>query len=62
MSEKAGRLVVGEIDIKSIDCDGVMQNHFTFLSQIITDSIDMPITALGGAGSFEDISSLVQRL
>ena len=49
---------VGEILINSVDLDGTMQGYDMDLISKFREKIQVPLTVLGGAGSFEDISSL----
>ncbi len=49
----------GEVVINSIDRDGIMKGYDLDLISKIRDSISLPITALGGAGSLDDIGSLI---
>jgi cyclase len=61
-AEFARRLQVlgaGEIVINSIDNDGVMKGYDLTLVRTIRDSITLPITVLGGAGSLKDIGELI---
>jgi cyclase len=51
----------GEIVINSIDNDGMMRGYDMDLITSIRESINIPITALGGAGSLEDIKSLIDK-
>jgi imidazole glycerol-phosphate synthase subunit HisF len=51
---------VGEIMVTSIDCDGLMKGFDTELVQNITQNVNIPVTASGGAGSSQDISLLRQ--
>jgi cyclase len=54
-------LGVGEFIINSIDQDGVMKGYDQSLIQNIHETINVPMTALGGAGSLDDIKALVQK-
>jgi cyclase len=54
-------LGAGEIVINSIDRDGTMSGYNFKLVDSLISSVEIPITILGGAGSFEDIKELVQR-
>ena len=56
--EKIG---VGEILLQNIDLDGLMNGFDINLIDHIYNNIDVPLTILGGAGSFEDIRKLVQK-
>jgi cyclase len=54
-------LGAGEILANSIDRDGTMSGYDMELVRKVRDSVDIPITALGGAGSLNDIGELVER-
>ena len=53
---------VGEIVVNSIANDGVMDGYDIPILKHIRDAVGVPLTALGGAGSFDDIRVLVQEL
>lgn len=59
--KKLEKLGVGEFVINSIDQDGVMKGYDEVLIQKVYDIIGVPMTALGGAGSLDDIKGLVQK-
>jgi cyclase len=52
---------VGEIVINSIDNDGCMKGYDLTLISMIRDLTNFPITALGGAGTLEDIKDLISK-
>lgn len=52
---------VGEIVINSIDKDGTMTGYDVKLAERMRDVVDVPMTILGGAGSFDDIQQLIDR-
>ena len=52
---------VGEIVINSIDNDGAMKGYDLKLISTIRDAVNVPITALGGAGNLGDIKSLIDH-
>lgn len=54
-------LGMGEIVINSIDKDGTMQGFDYDLIDTLIDLIKVPITILGGAGSFQDIKNSVEK-
>lgn len=56
--EKMG---AGEIVINSIDQDGMMKGYDMALVEKIRKSISLPLTILGGAGSLQDIGSLIKN-
>ena len=53
---------VGEIVVNSIANDGVMQGYDMAILKQIRNSISVPLTALGGAGSISDMRVLFQEL
>lgn len=54
-------LGAGEIIINSIDQDGVMKGYDLNLIDKIRESISLPMTVLGGAGSLDDIGFLIKK-
>jgi cyclase len=52
---------VGEIVINSIDYDGCMKGYDLALISMIRDLTNFPITALGGAGTLDDIKNLISK-
>ena len=52
---------VGEIVINSIDNDGTMKGYDISLISIIRELTNFPITALGGAGSLNDLKDLIEN-
>jgi cyclase len=52
---------VGEIVINSIDRDGTMKGYDINLIDLIRNNVNVPITVLGGAGNYMDISSIISR-
>jgi cyclase len=59
--EKLDAIGVGEIVINSIDRDGKMGGYDFNLLDIVRDATEVPITALGGAGSLDDIKAVISR-
>lgn len=55
-------LGAGEVVINSIDRDGMMQGYDLALVGSVRDETTLPVTALGGAGSLEDIRELITTL
>jgi len=51
----------GEIVINSIDNDGVMKGYDLGLVHKIKSQVTIPVTALGGAGSLDDIAELISN-
>lgn len=55
------KLGAGEIVINSINRDGMMTGYDILLIESIWNNISLPVTALGGAGSLEDIGNLIAK-
>lgn len=51
----------GEVVVNSIDNDGVMTGYDLTLIEAVRKGIALPMTALGGAGTLEDISRLIHQ-
>lgn len=60
-AKKAESLGAGEIVINSIELDGVMKGYDLKLVKDIRESITLPLTVLGGAGSLDDIAELIKE-
>jgi imidazole glycerol-phosphate synthase subunit HisF len=56
--ESAG---VGEIVVSAIERDGEMKGYDHDLIDQVRNAVSLPLTALGGAGSLDDLSDLIQR-
>lgn len=57
LAEKNG---AGEVLINSIDLDGSMNGYDIALAKEIRDSINIPMSILGGAGSLDDMNKLFE--
>ncbi|NQT27628.1 imidazole glycerol phosphate synthase subunit HisF [candidate division KSB1 bacterium] len=55
------KLGAGEIVVNSIDKDGTMNGYDLDLIESIRDSISIPLTVLGGAGTLNDIGVLINK-
>lgn len=55
------RLGAGEIIINSIDQDGMMKGFDLTLIDKIAETISIPMTVLGGAGSISDIKKVIDK-
>lgn len=51
---------IGELVINSIDNDGVMKGYDLTLIKKVRECVNIPLTVLGGAGSPNDILSLIE--
>jgi cyclase len=54
-------LGAGEIIINSIDQDGLMKGYDMNLIEKIAESISIPLTVLGGAGSLADMEKVIDK-
>lgn len=54
-------LGAGEIIVNSIDRDGVMKGYDTEIAKRVRQAVKVPMTVLGGAGSLEDVRSLIEE-
>jgi cyclase len=61
LAQQMERLGAGEIMINSIDNDGRMKGYDLALVEKIRESIRVPLTVLGGAGSLHDIGQLIHK-
>lgn len=60
-AKKAESLGAGEILVNSIDRDGEMKGYDLNLIDQVYNSVSLPISVVGGAGSLEDIENLIHR-
>ena len=51
----------GEILINSIERDGEMKGYDFALIEQIRNSVSLPVSVLGGAGSLADVEELIRR-
>lgn len=56
--EKMG---AGEIFVNSIDCDGTMQGYDIDLVRKITDAVNIPVVACGGAGNLSHVAEVIKQ-
>ncbi|MCG6149222.1 imidazole glycerol phosphate synthase cyclase subunit [Leptospira levettii] len=59
--EMATSLGAGEILINSIDLDGMMTGYDLDLIENVKKKVTIPITTLGGAGSLDDIKTVISK-
>jgi len=52
-------LGAGEIVLNSVDRDGIMSGYDISLIKKVTDLVNIPVIAMGGAGSLEDLGKAV---
>lgn len=60
-AKKLQELGVGEIVVNSVDNDGLMSGYDVQLATKMRDAVDVPITVMGGAGSHDDLKSLIDH-
>jgi cyclase len=60
-ARKLQDLGVGEIVLNSVDRDGKMHGYDFDLIDRVWEAVNVPLTVLGGAGSFDHIRELVRR-
>ena len=60
VAQQMESLGAGEIVINSIDNDGQMKGYDVSIAQRVREAVNIPITILGGAGSLNDIESLIR--
>jgi cyclase len=51
----------GEIIINSIDRDGTMGGYDVFIIRSISESVTIPVVALGGAGKMDDFKQVIEE-
>ncbi len=51
----------GEILLNSINCDGTMEGYDLRLLQHVTDIVNIPVVAIGGAGTLQHFQDAVER-
>lgn len=54
-------LGAGEILLNSVDRDGTLLGYDMTLTDMIRNAVSLPMTVVGGAGTFEDVRALVSR-
>lgn len=59
LAKEAERLGAGEILINSVDRDGMMNGYDIELVKSVVDSVDIPVTACGGAAGIEDLRNVL---
>jgi len=61
LAGKMEKLGAGEIVINSIDNDGIMKGYDINLVEKVRNTISIPLTVLGGAGSLAHIGQLIEK-
>jgi cyclase len=60
LAKKMEAAGAGEIVVNSVDRDGTMTGYDFELIRTIREAVDVPITALGGAGTLEHMRQLIE--
>ena len=60
-SIKAVELGAGEIVLNSIDADGTKAGYDLEITRRISESVDVPVVASGGAGSLQHMADVLQE-
>jgi cyclase len=55
-------LGAGELVVNSIDTDGVKQGFDLALLRLVTEAVNIPVIASGGAGSAQDFVDLFRQI
>jgi cyclase len=58
-ARRVADLGAGEILLTSVDRDGTQKGYDTSLTRQVTDAVQIPVIASGGAGSLQDFRSVV---
>ena len=61
LAKKAEELGAGEIIINSIDQDGMMAGYDIELVRSVSEAVNVPVIALGGAGGIKDLKEALQE-
>ena len=59
LAKKAESLGAGEILLNSMNCDGMMQGYDVELVKQVSNSVNIPVIACGGAGNISDIKQVL---
>jgi cyclase len=60
-AKEAENLGAGEICLNSIDADGTQQGYETTLTPLISENVNIPVIASGGAGNVDHIYDVLTR-
>ncbi|PIN98868.1 MAG: imidazole glycerol phosphate synthase subunit HisF [Candidatus Diapherotrites archaeon CG10_big_fil_rev_8_21_14_0_10_31_34] len=60
-AKQAEKLGAGEILLTSIDADGTQKGFDLELTSLISDSVNIPVIASGGAGTLESFSEAIKK-
>lgn len=60
-AQKVARLGAGEILLTSMDCDGTKDGYDLELTRAVTQKVNIPVIASGGAGALEDFYNVFTK-
>ncbi|MDO9565667.1 MAG: imidazole glycerol phosphate synthase subunit HisF [Candidatus Desulfaltia sp.] len=60
-AKQAENMGAGEICLNSIDADGTLQGYEMALTQLISDNVNIPVIASGGAGNIDHIYDVLTK-
>ena len=60
-AKKGVELGAGEILLTSMDADGTNQGYECELTRLVSEAVDVPVIASGGAGEFEHLSEVLEK-
>lgn len=60
-AQEAERLGAGEILLTSMDADGTKNGYDLDLTKRVCDSVNIPVIASGGAGTFEHFADVIEK-
>ncbi len=60
-AKKVEELGAGEIMLTSMDCDGTKDGYEIELTKKVTESVNIPVIASGGAGELEHFSEVIEK-
>ena len=61
MAERMEEAGAGELIINSVDRDGLMEGYDEKIVKEISSAVNIPVVALGGAGSLKDMKDIVEN-
>lgn len=61
LAKEMEKIGVGEIFLNSVDRDGMMQGYDITLVRKVAEAVNIPVTAVGGAGSIHDLKDAIQN-
>ena len=60
-AQKVVQLGAGEILLTSMDCDGVQKGYDIDLNKTISETVEVPVIASGGAGQLNHLVDVVKE-